>query len=66
MFTDQAFVKLIYTPGVNFVKAYKHFHADPRLVSPQSIISTKEMTMRFGEYEIYPEELAIVAINNGC
>lgn len=65
MFTDQAFVKLIQTPGVNFIKAFQHFRADPRLMSPQSIISTKEMTMRFGEYEVYPEPLAIVAMNNG-
>lgn len=56
--------KLMHLPGVSFHHAMA-FMPDQRLVAPFRIISTSEMSMRFGEYETYPEPLAIVAMNNG-
>ena len=63
MFTDKDFLKLFNTPGVR-INALFHFASDKRLTSPFSIIN--DMGMKFGEYETYPEELGIIAINNGC
>lgn len=62
MFTDQHFSKLFNTPGIRF-STLLMFRADPRLVSPFSIIN--DAGMKFGEYETYPDELAHIAYHNG-
>lgn len=62
MFTDKNFIKLFNTPGVSFT-ALKNFMADRRLTEPFSIIN--DVTMKFSEYDSYPEPLAEVAYHNG-
>lgn len=62
MFTNEGFNKLFHTPGISF-NTIRQFRADRRLTEPFSIIN--DPTMQFGEYEQYPEPLAIVVHHNG-
>lgn len=63
MFTNVHFNKLFLTPGITMPKIIP-FMPDRRLTEPFAIVS--DMCMKFGEYDIYPEELGVIVINNGC
>lgn len=42
----------------------RQFMADKRLSSPMAICTSNDSIEKFGEYEVYPEELCIVFMMN--